>query len=179
MPSRRYHPAGPWSLTRALFLCRAYSRSMTSPTPYLHFPGTAREALGFYAEVFGGELTLHTFADFGRDDGPGAAIAHGVLTGPVSLYAADAVEGDPQLRTDGLMFALLGAAEPAVLRRWYARLASEGTVVDELQRRPWGASDGQVRDRYGLLWLIGFEHQQAGDLAPATTSPDDSSSTDR
>lgn len=81
---------------------------MTAPTPYLHFAGTARDALGFYAEVFGGELTLHTFADFGRDDGPGSAIAHGVLTGPVSMFAADAVEGDPQLRTDGLMFALLG-----------------------------------------------------------------------
>ena len=76
---------------------------MTAPTPYLHFAGTARDALGFYAEVFGGELTLHTFADFGRDDGPGAAIAHGVLTGPISLYAADAV--DTQLleaaRVDG------------------------------------------------------------------------------
>jgi PhnB protein len=31
-------------------------------------------------------------------------------------------------------------------------------VVDDLQRRPWGASDGQVRDRYGVRWLIGYEH---------------------
>jgi uncharacterized glyoxalase superfamily protein PhnB len=26
---------------------------MTGPTPYIHFPGTAREALTFYGEVFG------------------------------------------------------------------------------------------------------------------------------
>jgi PhnB protein len=29
--------------------------------------------------------------------------------------------------------------------------------VDALQARPWGASDGQVIDRYGVRWLIGFE----------------------
>jgi PhnB protein len=55
------------------------------------------------------------------------------------------------------MFALLGTAEPAVLRTWFARLAEGGTVVDELQQRPWGAHDGQVIDRFGLHWLIGFE----------------------
>ena len=132
---------------------------MTSPTPYLHFPGTARQALEFYAEVFGGQVHLKTFEDFGREDGPGSAIAHGILEGPVSLYAADATGGDPPLRLDGIMFSLLGAADPSVLRVWFARLAADGTVVDDLQRRPWGASDGQVRDRYGLLWLIGFEHQ--------------------
>jgi PhnB protein len=32
--------------------------------------------------------------------------------------------------------------------------------VDDLQKRPWGASDGQVIDRYGLPWLIGFEGGQ-------------------
>lgn len=152
---------------------------MTSPTPYLHFPGTARQALEFYAEVFGGELELHTFADFQREDGPGSAIAHGILTGPVSLYAADATEEHHELRTDGLMFSLLGTADPSVLRRWFARLASEGTVVEQLQRRPWSASDGQVRDRFGLLWLIGFEHEQAAELAPATTSPQEPSSNER
>lgn len=55
------------------------------------------------------------------------------------------------------MLALLGAAEPATLRTWFSRLSEGGRVVDDLQKRPWGASDGQVIDRYGLHWLIGFE----------------------
>ena len=55
------------------------------------------------------------------------------------------------------MLALLGTAGPATLRTWFARLAEGGRVVDDLQTRPWGASDGQVIDRYGLRWLIGFE----------------------
>jgi PhnB protein len=48
---------------------------MTGPTPYLHFPGTAREALTFYGDVFGCAVQLHTFAEFNRTDGPADAIA--------------------------------------------------------------------------------------------------------
>ncbi|WEG08067.1 VOC family protein [Microbacterium horticulturae] len=130
---------------------------MTALTPYLHVPGTAREALTFYRSVFGGEVGINTYAEFGRDDGPGDAVAHGMLTGPVTLFAADAAPGQEPLRTAGLMFALLGTAEPDVMEGWFAALADGGTVVDPLQKRPWGDHDGQVTDRYGLTWLIGYQ----------------------
>ena len=131
---------------------------MAGLTPYLHFPGTAREALSFYADVFGGSAQLHTFAEFGRTDGPADAIAHGYLADtPVSLYAADIAGDEAAFSADGLMFSLLGTAEPATLRQWFARLADGGRVVDDLQKRPWGAFDGQLVDRFGLHWLIGFE----------------------
>ena len=131
---------------------------MTAPTPYLHFPGTARAALTFYAGVFGGTADLNTYEQFSRTDGPADAVAHGGLVGgPVALFAADAAEDEPALRCEGLMLSLLGTAEPATLREWFARLSEGGRVVDELRSRPWGASDGQVVDRFGLHWLIGYE----------------------
>lgn len=131
---------------------------MTAPTPYLLLPGTTREALTFYGRVFGCAARLHTLAEFGRTDGPPDAIAHGYLEdGPVALYAADAVgEESAALRLEGISLALLGTAAPDVLRGWFAALAEGGRVVDDLQTRPWGDSDGQVVDRYGVPWLIGF-----------------------
>jgi PhnB protein len=136
---------------------------MTGPTPYIHFPGTARQALTFYGEVFGCEVQLHTLAEFGRTDGPADAIAHGYLAGgPVALYGADASGDQPPFRSEGLMLALLGAAAAAELRRWFTRLGEGGQIVDDLQARPWGAFDGQVIDRYGLHWLIGFEGDESG-----------------
>ena len=60
------------------------------------------------------------------------------------------------------MFALLGAADPATLSRWFGSLAEGGRVVDDLQKRTWGASDGQVIDRFGVHWLIGFEGDENG-----------------
>lgn len=135
---------------------------MTAPTPYVHFAGDAREALTFYGEVFGGLVQLHTFEEFGRVDGPADAIAHGYLAdGPVALFAADVAGDAPSFRCEGMMLSLLGTAPPDVLRDWFARLSDGGRVVDELQARPWGASDGQVVDRFGLHWLIGFEADES------------------
>ena len=131
---------------------------MTAPTPYLTLPGTARDALTFYGEVFGCAVQLHTLEEFNRSDGPAGAIAHGYLTdGPVSLFAADVTGDEVPFRSEGLMLSLLGTADPATLRAWFARLSEGGRVVDDLQQRPWGATDGQVVDRFGLHWLIGFE----------------------
>jgi PhnB protein len=131
---------------------------MTAPTPYIHLPGTARDALTFYGDVFGCAVQLHTFEEFGRTDGPATAIAHGYLVdGPVSLFAADVTGDEPPFRCEGMMLSLLGTSTPSVLRSWFTRLGDGGLVVDDLQTRPWGATDGQVVDRFGLHWLIGFE----------------------
>jgi len=131
---------------------------MTAPSPYLHLPGTARAALTFYGDVFGCRVVLHSFAELDRTDGPPDAVAHGYLTdGPVEIFAADVYGEEPALRAEGIMLSLLGTADAPTLRRWFSRLSDGGRVVDDLQARPWGASDGQVVDRYGVHWLIGFE----------------------
>jgi PhnB protein len=130
---------------------------MSAPQIYVSFPGTAREALGFYAGVFGGKLSLYTYEEFGRKDGPPESIAHGVLDGVVALAGSDAATGGKSVRFEGLMLSLLGAAGPATLHEWFDKLAVDGTVMDPLSPKPWGASDGQVIDRHGLHWLIGYE----------------------
>lgn len=136
---------------------------MTAPTPYLLCPGTAAELLTFYGDVFGCSVQLHTLEEFGRDDGPAEAIAHGYLVdGPVTLFAADATGSEASFRCEGMMLSLLGTAGPSILRDWFSRLSVGGRVVEDVQERPWGASDGQVIDRYGLHWLVGFE----GDESP-------------
>lgn len=131
---------------------------MTDPVPYLLLPGTARSALTFYGQVFGCTAEFHTFAEAGRRDGPPDAIAHGYLReGPVTVFAADTFTEGEELRGTGLMLSLLGTADPNTLRHWFAVLAEEGSVVDPLQKRPWGDSDGQVIDWHHVHWLIGFQ----------------------
>jgi PhnB protein len=135
---------------------------MTGPTPYLHLPGTTREALTFYGSVFDSRVQLHTYAEFGAE-GPPDGIAHGYLEGgQVALFASDVVGDDPPFRAEGLMLSLLGTSDPATLRSWFTKLSEGGRVVEPLEQRPWGAWDGQVIDRYGLHWLVGFEEDAAG-----------------
>ncbi|PWJ51157.1 PhnB protein [Quadrisphaera granulorum] len=137
------------------------SENALAPVPYLLLPGIARAALVRYQEVFGGELQFHSYADFGRSDGPPDLIAHGQLRGSVSLFAADAHGSEEPFRCSGLLLSLLGAAAPEELHRWFDALSEGGTVLDPLQQRPWGASDGQVRDAHGVTWLIGYEPDDA------------------
>lgn len=81
-----------------------------------------------------------------------------MLSGEVTLGAADAAPGENPVQIQGAMLSLLGAAEPPVLHGWFEALADGGQVVDPLAAKPWGATDGQVLDRFGLTWLIGYEH---------------------
>ena len=142
-------------------LCVTFG-AMTDPTPYVHFPGTAREALTFYGDVFGCAVQLNSFKDFNRTDGPEMAIAHGGLVdGPVRLFGSDVAGDEAPFRCEGLMLSLLGTEKPSVLKEWFSRLSEGGTIIDQLQKRPWGAHDGQVIDRYGLHWLIGYEGDDA------------------
>ena len=134
---------------------------MPGPTPYLQLPGTAREALTFYRDVFGGELELHTFAEFGRRDGAPSWIAHGELRGPVDLFGSDAADGAASVQVHGVLFALLGAGDAATSRRWFDALAATGNIVEAMGERPWGDVDGQVRDGFGVTWLIGYSPADA------------------
>lgn len=133
---------------------------MTGVAPYLSFAAEAREALQFYQSVFGGEVGVNTYAEFGRDDGPADAVAHGMLRGPVTLFASDAAPGEhavSSMRDSGVLLSLLGTAPAAEMERWFAALSEGGIVDDPLQERPWGAHDGRVTDRFGVTWLIGYE----------------------
>lgn len=129
---------------------------MTAPTPYLLFPGTAADALAHYRDVFGGELQMFDYRTMGRHDGPGDAIAHGELTGTVSLSGADAGADDDAVQMNGMFLSLLGAADAETLTGWFDALAAEGRVISPLETRPWGDVDGTLVDRYGIRWLIGY-----------------------
>jgi len=130
---------------------------MSAATPYFQFPGTAREALSRYHELFGGELKMWTYAEFARTDGPADAIAHGTLDGPISVYGSDAAEGEDSFTSTGFFLSVLGGGDAETSHRWFDALSEGGTVLDPLQLRPWGDWDGQVRDRFGVTWLIGYQ----------------------
>lgn len=140
--------------------------SAPAPSPYFLLPGTARAALHRWSEVFGGAVSIATYGEFGRTDGPADAVAHGQLDGGVHVAAADAAEGETAFAATGLLLSLLGAADPATLTRWFEALSVDGTVLDPLQRRPWGDWDGTIRDAFGVTWLIGYQASALEEAAP-------------
>lgn len=64
--------------------------------PYISFSNNAREAMEFYKDVLGGELTVNTFGEYGQADAPEAnQIMHAQLETPngFTLMAADTPPG--------------------------------------------------------------------------------------
>jgi PhnB protein len=132
--------------------------------PYLTFQGNAREAMDFYRDVLGGELTLSTYADGGMGDDPATAdrIMHGQLeTGSgFTLMGGDAAPGVPAQPMSGVQISLSGdASADAELSGYYEKLAEKGTVVEPLVTAPWGDRFGMVTDPYGVLWMVNISLQ--------------------
>jgi PhnB protein len=126
--------------------------------PYLSFRDDARQAMEFYHSVFGGELTLSTFADFGQGDQDAEAdkIMHGQLTADhLALMGADTPNEMPYEAGTNFAVSLSGGPEdePA-LRGYWEGLAEGGRGVLPLEPSPWGDAFGMLRDRFAVQWMV-------------------------
>jgi PhnB protein len=127
--------------------------------PYIAFPGTARQALEFYQSVFGGDLTINTYAEMGQGggegpDGPdGDKVMHGHLQTPQGyhLMAADVPGGT--LPSGGNVSITLSGDDPE-LRRFWSELSQGGTVNMPFEKQVWGDEYGDCVDRFGVRWAV-------------------------
>jgi PhnB protein len=130
--------------------------------PYLSFRDNAREAMTFYQSVFGGELTVSTFADFHASADPieQHKIMHSQLETPdgLVLMGADTPEGMEYLPAAGVSVSLSGDDE-ARLRGYWERLSEGGTVTMPFEKAPWGDTFGMCVDRFGISWMVNVAAQ--------------------
>lgn len=123
--------------------------------PYLHFDDQARQALGFYHQVFGGELRLSTFGEYGMTGADADKIMHGQLETPAgfTLMASDAPEGMERSTGSAISVSLSGDDE-AQLRGYWDRLSDGGEVGVPLDKQMWGDLFGLCTDRFGVAWMV-------------------------
>lgn len=141
---------------------------MSVMNPYLNFRGQAKEALEFYHSVFGGELTVSSFAEMGMDDVPEAEralVMHGQLETPAgfTLMASDVPSHmDYVAGTNQFSISLSGPSDDdAELRGYWQKLGEGATIVEPLATAPWGASFGMLTDRFGIAWLVNISADAA------------------
>ncbi|MFG1872889.1 VOC family protein [Micromonospora arborensis] len=135
----------------------------TRLNPYLNFAGTARDALEFYHRVFGGELTVNTFGDFGNP-GPELSdqIMHGQLESPngLTLMASDLPPGVPHQPGTNITISLSGDDHDELVGYW-EQLSASGSVTIPLEKQMWGAEFGQCVDAYGIAWLVNISQPES------------------
>jgi len=132
--------------------------------PYITFDGSARQAMEFYREVFGGELSLNTFGDFGAPDTPEANnIMHSQLetSGGFALMAADNPPGQPYNPGNNIAVSLSGD-DADQLRGYWQKLSAGGQVAVPLEKQMWGDEFGMCIDQFGISWMVNISGTQAG-----------------
>jgi PhnB protein len=136
----------------------------TRLNPYLNFRDRTREAMEFYHSVFGGELTMSTFAEMQASEDPAEQdkIMHSQLVtdNGLTLMAADTPNSmDYTPGTNDFAVSLSGEDEDE-LRGYWNKLSDGGEVTMPLGQAPWGDLFGMCDDRFGITWLVNISAGQ-------------------
>ena len=130
--------------------------------PYLNFNGNARQALEFYVSVFGGNLTLNTFGDFGAQGADADRVMHGALETDAgyTIMGAD-VTGDMTYQPMAGFSVSLSGDDADTLRGYFEKLSAGGTATMPMQKQVWGDEFGMCIDRFGTSWLVNISQPTA------------------
>lgn len=140
---------------------------------YLNFPGTAAEALTWYAEVFGTEVEgLMRMGDVPPgDEGPELTEAEKdyVMHASVPILSGVLLMGTDMLESRGHKFEVGNNItinlEPATLaetQRLFDALSEGATNVFGLEKMFWDAYWGTCTDKYGVSWMFNWYEDAAG-----------------
>jgi PhnB protein len=134
----------------------------TQLNPYLTFNGNAREAMEFYQSVFGGDLRVSTFGEFGNPDAAVAdRVMHAMLTSDKgTLMASDTAPGTPFTPGNTITCSLSGGLGEGLEEAW-GKLSDGGQVNLPFEKQVWGDQFGQCVDRFGVPWMVNVGQPQS------------------
>ena len=128
----------------------------TQINPYLHLNGKCRDAMTFYKQCFGGDLTMQTVAESPMaDQFPQFLqnhILHARLTnGMLSLFASDLAEG--QSSEIGNTISLSLNCSPENIHQYYSKISDGGLATRPIHTFFAGLI-GAATDKFGISWMF-------------------------
>jgi PhnB protein len=141
-------------------------------TTHLNFRGDARAALEFYQTVFGGDITIATYSDFGMPkEVPGA---ENVVFGQVETAEGFRVMGydipgqsggsaaaagstrreNGTTVTDQPYFVSVRGETLDEVQAYWAALSVGATIVEPLAASAWSPGFGMLTDSFGVTWIL-------------------------
>ncbi len=147
---------------------------------HLNFRGNARQALEFYHSVFGGNLMIATYAEFGAPkDTPNAdKVVWGQVVADngfqVMAYDVPSMEqssepATPSTRRENGMtitqepffISLRGESVGEISALW-EKLSASATVIEPIAQSPWAQLFGMLTDHFGVTWVVDVVNQYNG-----------------
>ena len=134
---------------------------MANINSYLTFNGNCREAMRFYHDCLGGELTFQSIGESPMAGNMPQIMAdkimHAVLTSNEIVIMGTDLVVDAGLVKGNAVSLMLNCDSEEETKSCYEKLSKGGTPVNPLQKTFWGALFGDLVDRFGNTWLINFD----------------------
>ncbi len=140
---------------------------MAKMNPYLNFDGQAEEAFNFYKSVFGTEFDgpVHQIGDMpgaeGIPENERGRVMHISLPigGGDTLMGADIVPSmGHQLTMGNNNYISLHPQSREEADKLFNGLSQGGSVEMPMEDTFWGAYFGSFKDKYGVHWMINYQH---------------------
>ena len=140
-------------------------------TTHLNFRGEARAALEFYQSVFGGQVVIATYGEFGMPkDAPGAdhvvfgqiesedgfrVMAYDIPGPGGTVGAAGSTRRENGVTlTDQPFFVAVRGETLTEVQNYWEKLSVGATVVEPLAASAWSAGFGMLTDGFGVTWIL-------------------------
>lgn len=126
---------------------------------YLNFNGQCREAMTFYQQCLGGELELQKIAESPMaaqmPSEMGAQILHSSLSNEeVTLFGSDCL-GKALQQGNNVKLCLTCKSEEEI-NTVFSKLSEGGSVQMPLHQSFWGATFGELTDKFGMHWMFNY-----------------------
>lgn len=127
---------------------------------YLTFNGNCRQAMIFYQQSLGGELTFQTIGESPLSEKMPPkmkdCLLHATLSkGHFRLMGSDMVGSRGLVKGNQVSLSLTCESETEI-HHCFEKLSEGGTINHALEESFWGALFGDLTDRYGNHWLLNY-----------------------
>lgn len=127
---------------------------------YLTFNGDCREAMTFYKDCLGGELTFQTVGESPLSEKMPErmkkVILHATLINDELILMASDMVSEKGLASGNAVSLMLNCSSEAEIKDVYKKLSKGGQKNHPLEITFWGALFGDLTDKYGNHWLLHY-----------------------
>ena len=128
---------------------------------YLTFNGNCLEAMNFYKESLGGELTFQTVGETNSGNQMPEQmkdfILHSTLKSDDIILMASDMAGKNGVQKGNNISLMLNCNSAEHIRDCFEKLSAGGKQNLPLDKTYWGAIFGSVTDKFGNQWLLNYQ----------------------
>lgn len=135
---------------------------MKSINPYLAFNGKCREAMSFYKDVLGGELSFMSVGESpmaGQIPGGDDTIMHSSLMFDGGVIMGTDMNGPGCAARESFPSIAIDCSSEEEINRIFSKLEVGGNTMCPVGPAFWGGLFGSTTDKYGTNWMLTFNEE--------------------